>query len=157
MGAGGARCGAGRPAYRPADGDYPKLDIRRMGIKQGNQLAIKWGGSEQTIRLISTPCNYGGVRWWFSCPCCNRRAAVLFIMGVVLRCATCSRMSYKSQRVGVVDRAWNKQWKLEAKLIDGWQKPKSMRWATFERLQAGIEECERQKDIALLMAMARLA
>ena len=53
-------------------------------------------------------------------------------------------------------RAWIRQRKLEAKLIDGWQKPKRMRWKTFERLQAGIDECERQKDIALMIVMARM-
>ena len=130
-----------------------------------NQLTVSYGWwrydeSEREevklpILLTSTPCNYGGVRWWFSCPCCHRRAAVLFIMGRVLRCATCGRVSYASQRGDAMDRAWLKQRKLEAKLIDGWQKPKRMRWKTYERLQAGINECERRKDIALMKVMAR--
>lgn len=111
---------------------------------------------KRTIWLTSTPCNYGGVRLWFNCPCCHRRAAVLFIMGGAIRCATCGRVSYASQRGDAMDRAWIKQRKLEARLIDGWQKPKRMRWKTFERLQAGIIECERQKDDALIMAMVRL-
>ena len=65
-------------------------------------------------------------------------------------------MSYASQRGDAMDRAWIKQHKLEAKLIDGWQKPKRMRWKTFERLQEKITECEIKKDNALMVAMARL-
>jgi hypothetical protein len=108
------------------------------------------------IGLTTTPCNFGGVRWWFRCPCCNRRAALLYISGRALRCTTCGRYSYASQRGDTISRAWIKQAKLEAKLIDGWQKPKRMRWKTFERLQAGIDECEQQKDFALMAAMERL-
>ena len=55
-----------------------------------------------------------------------------------------------------IDRAWIRQRKLEAKLIDGWQKPKRMRWKTLERLQEKINDCEKQKDTALIMAMARM-
>ena len=109
-----------------------------------------------SIGLTSTPCNYGGVRWWFRCPYCQRRAAVLFIMGSALRCATCSRMSYASQRGDAINRTWIKQQKLEAKLIKGWQKPKRMRLKTYERLRAGIIECEIQREDALYLAAARL-
>ncbi len=106
-----------------------------------------------TIWLTSTPCNYGGLRWWFSCPCCQRRAAVLFIMGGALRCVKCGLVSYASQRGDAMDRAWIKQRKLEAKLRENGQKPKRMRWKTFTRLREKISECERQKDSAFIMAM----
>jgi hypothetical protein len=195
MGKGGSRWGAGRPAYRPAAGNYRSLDIRKMVrndcVKPRNYFGWQWTNEagekvasvscavnehasqltvsyswwrhdeserqevKRHIWLISTPCNYGGVRWWFSCPCCQRRAAVLYIMGGALRCARCGRVSYASQRGDVVDRAWIKQRKLEARLINGWDKPKRMRWETLHRLQAGIE-CERRKDTALISMMARL-
>ena len=196
MGTGGSRWGAGRPAYRPAAGNYRRLDIRRM-VKAGcirphnwfgwqwlnnegeqvasvrctvnreadrltvtyrwkNSYETKWLPVDKHVWLTSTACNYGGVRWLFSCPCCQRRAAVLYIMGGTLRCARCGRVSYASQRGDAMDRAWIKQRKIEAKLTDGWQKPKRMRWKTFKRLQERISECERQKDNALMVAMMRL-
>lgn len=31
------------------------------------------------VSLVTTPCNYGGLRWWFECPGCGRRAGKLFI------------------------------------------------------------------------------
>lgn len=30
------------------------------------------------VNLVSTPCNYGGVRWWFQCPGCFRRVGKLY-------------------------------------------------------------------------------
>ncbi len=135
------------------NGDVSRLTVsyrwRRYGTSEREEVNLP-------VRLATTPCNYGGVRWWFRCPCCNRRVAVLFIMGVMLRCVTCGRVSYASQRVDATSRAWMKQAKLEANLIDGWDKPKRMRWKTLERLQAGIEACEMQKDIGLARMMARM-
>ena len=44
----------------------------------GGSLVIGSVGQEQHIRLTSTPCYFGGRRWWFVCPACDRRAGVLY-------------------------------------------------------------------------------
>lgn len=121
-----------------------------------NSCGTEWQPVKKHIWLTFTPCNYGGVRWWFSCPCCQRRSAVLFIMGGALRCAMCGRVSYASQRGDGIQRTWIKQSKLEARLISSWQKPKRMRWKTYERLRAGIAECELRRNYAALGALARI-
>lgn len=54
-----------------------------------------------------------------------------------------------------MERAWIKQRKIEAKLIDGWDKPNGMHWKTVERLRDEILKCEQRKDAALIKAMAR--
>ena len=92
-----------------------------------DQLTVNYGftryGEHEEVSLPiwlnTTSCNYGGVRRWFSCPCCGRRAAVLYIMGSRLRCNLCGRFSYTTQRIDATSRIWAKQAKLEAKLIDG--------------------------------------
>ncbi|MHC4269044.1 MAG: hypothetical protein ACYSTS_11320 [Planctomycetota bacterium] len=39
------------------------------------------------VRLVSTPCYYGGQRWWFICPLtrngevCNRRVGIIYLAG----------------------------------------------------------------------------
>lgn len=33
----------------------------------------------QTVRLAQTACNYGNTPPWFVCPCCSRRAGLLFM------------------------------------------------------------------------------
>ncbi len=121
-----------------------------------NSYETEWQPVDRHVWLTSTVCNYGGVRRWFSCPCCQRRAAVLYVMGGALRCIKCGRLSYSSQRGDAMDRAWIKQSKLEARLLKNWQKPKRMRQKTFERLRNKIFECEWQREDALTAAMARL-
>jgi len=31
------------------------------------------------IPLVSTPCNYWGIRWWFLCPCKSNRCSILYL------------------------------------------------------------------------------
>jgi len=33
------------------------------------------------ISLVSTLCNYWGVRWWFLCPCKENRCSILYLQG----------------------------------------------------------------------------
>lgn len=47
--------------------------------------------------LGSTPSNLGyGVRWWWLCPSCGRRAGVLYAPGFYWRCRHCWKISYTS-------------------------------------------------------------
>jgi hypothetical protein len=56
------------------------------------------------ISLMTTPCNYGGYRFWFLCPLskngysCNRRAATLFLPpgGLYFGCRKCYDLTYAS-------------------------------------------------------------
>ena len=55
------------------------------------------------VRLEPTPCNYGGVRWWFICPlvsngvACNRRVGALYLGGKYFGCRHCYNLSYESR------------------------------------------------------------
>lgn len=126
-------------------------------------LSYQWtpyGGDPQSVEcslwVDRTPCNYGGSRPWFRCPTCGRRCAVVYFGRGRYACRRCNHVAYYSQSEDLMGRAWRKQRKIEAKLIDGWHKPKGMHWKTCERLQDKINECERQKDYALMVAMAGL-
>lgn len=58
------------------------------------------------ISIISTPCNYGGVRFWFICPgwkngiACRRRCRKLYLSprGHVFACRVCHELTYKSRQ-----------------------------------------------------------
>ena len=54
------------------------------------------------VRLTSTPCNYGGKRWWFICPLvkngvpCSRRVGKLYLDGKYFGCRHCYNLTYTS-------------------------------------------------------------
>ena len=54
------------------------------------------------ITLITTPCNYGGERYWFICPLykggkyCGRRVGVIYLAGNYFGCRHCYNLTYKS-------------------------------------------------------------
>ena len=51
------------------------------------------------VSLVTTPCNFGGVRYWFGCPSCGRRVGVLYLApgDVYFRCRYCNNLSYRSR------------------------------------------------------------
>ncbi|MBA4419403.1 MAG: hypothetical protein C0392_16085 [Syntrophus sp. (in: bacteria)] len=56
-------------------------------------------------QLDSTPCYFGGRRWWFICPlvingrACNRRAGILYLKnGKYFGCRHCYNLTYTSQK-----------------------------------------------------------
>jgi hypothetical protein len=62
--------------------------------KQGNKTDYDY-----EVSLVTTPCNFGGVRYWFGCPSCGRRVAVLYLApgDVYFRCRYCNNLSYWSR------------------------------------------------------------
>jgi hypothetical protein len=59
------------------------------------------------IELTSTPCNFGGERWWFVCPLtvngvkCTRRARIIYLPygAEYFGCRECHRLSYDSRQL----------------------------------------------------------
>lgn len=55
------------------------------------------------LELATTPCNYGGKRYWFICPLtkngerCGRRVGVLFSIGKWFGCRHCGEIAYAAQ------------------------------------------------------------
>jgi hypothetical protein len=52
--------------------------------------------TEQAIALDSVPQAFGGVRWFYVCPC-GRRCQILYLRNDAFRCRTCHRLAYPSQ------------------------------------------------------------
>jgi hypothetical protein len=59
---------------------------------------------DYSIRLVTTPCRLGGVRWWFRCPlstdgvACGRRARKLYWCGKWFGCRGCHGLAYTSSQ-----------------------------------------------------------
>lgn len=118
------------------------VNVRVTGSPEQVILSYQWtpsGGEPRTMEcalpIERTNCNYGGTRPWFLCPKCQRRCAVVYFGGGSYACRRCNQIAYYSQSEDLMDRAFRKKRKLEARLVDGWGKPKGMHWRTYERLR----------------------
>jgi hypothetical protein len=51
------------------------------------------------VNLTKTPCNFGGVRYWFVCQGCSRRVGGLYLApgGRYFRCRHCNNLTYHSR------------------------------------------------------------
>ena len=96
------------------------------------------------VRIDRTRCHYGASRPWFVCPRCHSRRAVLFGIASDGRfgCRYCMRLAYACEAESRIDRINRKTRRLEAKLEEDGVKPKWMRWRTYERICARLDDLE---------------
>ena len=81
---------------------------------------------EQRVRIVWTPCRFGGFRPWFQCsgstslPDCGRRAARFYLaIGSAFACRRCCNLAYQSQSETSAHRAIRKAQKLRMRLGGG--------------------------------------
>ena len=89
-------------------------------------LHYRWRESEDVripVRLQTTPMQFGGQRWWFTCPliagnvACGRRVGKLYLApgSRYFGCRTCHRLTYRScQKAHSEERSFNTLRRLEA-------------------------------------------
>jgi hypothetical protein len=86
------------------------------------QRGYGWVQIQQYVKVDSTPCTFGGQRYWFRCPSagCARRAAKLYLdEGERFACRNCCRLVYESQREPKDIRAIRRAERLRERL--GWR------------------------------------
>lgn len=116
--------------------------LRLIYNYRGNN-ADDWESLNYPVKLETTSCHYGGVRYWFTCPAvgCGRRVAILYAGGKYFACRHCYQLAYKSQRETKSDRGYRGAEKIRERL--DWEpgianpfgsKPKGMHWQTYIRL-----------------------
>ena len=54
---------------------------------------------DYTAPLVTTPCNFGGKRYWFLCPVCYSRVGALYLIrgDVRFACRYCNNITYRSR------------------------------------------------------------
>lgn len=107
------------------------------------------------VELETTPCNYGGQRYWFTCPLtkngvyCGRRVAKLYLPpgAKYFGCRHCHDLSYKSRQETKGSFYWTVIKPLElmekAKNVRGWKKQMRL-YQQMERLQEHAEILEKR-------------
>ena len=132
---------------------YPKLSIKAYRdelrrINKAGQIPIfnlnyTHNGKqyEYSIQLTGTPCYYGGLRYWWNCPNCDKRVGVLYCAGLYV-CRHCIGANYKSQLIQPIDKHFKRIAELRQRL--GWHgglahgmgdRPRYMHHKTYEKLE----------------------
>jgi hypothetical protein len=109
--------------------------LRYSANGQAQSYVVRWA--------ITTP-HYGGKRYWWECPKCGRRVAILY-GGAVFCCRRCHGLTYATAQSGdpqeaIDNRLLRIRKRLCAPTAAGWpddgvpSKPKGMHWDTYSRL-----------------------
>lgn len=168
----GRRSPAGLRLEASINGGRPQEILARLDLDPeagAGTLALKYdvqhataatGPQHYEARLVSTPCNFGGCRWWIICPATGRRVVKLYLPngGRRFLSRAAYRLPYQSQRETAAGRAWRVIHKLERRLgcaPGTLEKPKWMRWRTFDALRQRREDAEDVLDADLLRALDR--
>ena len=57
----------------------------------------EWRDQDYYISIVQTPCYFGGVRYWFTCPSCSKRVGCLYSVTGYFACRHCNDLSYDSK------------------------------------------------------------
>jgi hypothetical protein len=77
---------------------YINISYKLTNAYTGNIKSIDY-----KIPLTTTPCRYGGKRYWLICPCyksgkyCGRRVGTLYLLGDYFACRHCHNLTYSSR------------------------------------------------------------
>jgi hypothetical protein len=122
-----------------------EIDVQHYQVNIRYILASRSGDREPVeciVPIASTRCSYGGIRRWFCCPDCRKRAAVIYVQGRSCSCRQCKGLVYRSQRQRAGERARSRAQKIRvrlggsANLLDAFPaKPKWMQWRTYKGLE----------------------
>jgi hypothetical protein len=120
--------------------------------------------------MVTTPCRFGGSRWWWVCPATGRRVGKLYLPNGGTRFFSrglgAYRLAYASQRRGRVDRMHNgcrrRPYRRLGVDCDGPSahglplKATCMHWRTYNAICDRLETEEAGLDLNLMLAMAKL-
>lgn len=124
-----------------------------------------WESLDYPVKLQTTACHYGGVRYWFICPAvgCGRRVTMLYLGNKIFACRHCYQLVYKSQRETKSDRGYRGAGKIRNKLAwpsgiinPSGDKPKGMHWKTYCRLLTKHTKYSNDAYAGMLATMKKL-
>jgi hypothetical protein len=137
----GGRVYAVALAVELADDGTGAVRVRHGSIRH---LSGETGPQDYPVALTSTPCRFGGRRWWFVCPQTGRRVGKLYLPngGCRFLSRDAYRLGYRSQRITPTARIHSGLVRLYRRLGEPYtglasglpQRPKSMRQATYGRI-----------------------
>ena len=115
------------------DGDYVRFEYTTTNSHTGEKTKYDY-----EAQLTTTPCNYGGVRYWFICPlsrngvACGRRVSKLYLVpgSNYFGCRHCYNLSYESRNESRLGRfgQWGYILKVERQYEELYKKTQRRTW-----------------------------
>ena len=141
-------------------GEGPSVGYELVLMSTGGALVLRYCVSGvarvDRIRLSTTPCRFGGVRWWAHCPRCHRRCAVLWGSSTAFACRACQGLAYTSSQLSKANRFGRKVRRIAEKLdvtaktqFYAYERPRGMRRRTYARLKARLQEAKEREVLHL--------
>ena len=128
--------------------NYQKLPISSVSHQLSKAGAFIVHGEQITV--TATSCNYGGSRYWWHCPKCGRRVAVLYF-NQSYQCRHCIGANYSIQLKQPIDRLFKRVAVIRERL--DWpqgiangkgERPRYMHHKTYQKLIAEHDELSQQ-------------
>lgn len=126
------------------------------------------GSQDQTVQMETTPCRFGGRRWWWLCPATMRRCSTLYLPNGGTRFLSqgpgAYRLAYASQSADAMGRSHARLARLHRKMGGDYayaddpppSRPKWMRHQTYDRLVAQWEAQMERHDAIWIEGATRL-
>lgn len=143
-------------------------DLRRRGAISIDAESAAFLVGDQTcrVRLLKRTQGIigGGTRFYFLCPLCNRTCERVFSYRTGLACRHCARLSYQIETLPKLDRNTEMLYRRRRRMgqepngaFDDWpDKPKGMRWTTYERKVEQLAKLEERANTMFGPSMAWL-
>lgn len=117
------------------------------------------------VPLTTTTPTYGGVRWWWQCPRCQKRVRILY-GGRLFLCRQCQNLAYETAQKGgdLLTTIDSRLYFIRDKLGGKWhflhgpgEKPKYMHWETYGRLAREYVNLLKMRNYAWVAEVAAIA
>jgi len=114
------------------------------------------------VSVVTTPCHFGGVRYWWLCPQCSRRCRILY-GGAVFVCRRCSGAYYETQaskdllvRIDNELRRLCRQLGVGLSINNVPKRPKRMHWRKYMRLTKRIADLQYYRVLSIGIDIAKM-
>lgn len=129
--------------------DY-ELNLNVYGLRLMYKYRVcdgEWKDQDYYVEIVSTPCYFGGLRYWFKCPSCGIRVGCLYSVSGYFACRKCNNLAYESnnelksaRRYEPIFRLYKLEDKVEALRVRYYKGKPTKRFANLSRK---MDECWR--------------
>lgn len=131
--------------------EIPRYDLK--AVLRESSYAVQYSGGEYTISVEKQPCTFGGFRYFFRCPQCDKRMRILYCVVGRFLCRRCHNLGYFTQVLTPSVRCIIMQAKIQGYLKDrGGSPDKKPVWMKRKTFDALVKRHDDYMDVKYLAA-----